>query len=450
MALVINDKAGLITVDSRAIAKQISLPFVSSRPGRVITIKDSYGFAHVNPITIVTSGSDFFEKGTRSYIIKDAFALVTLVADGSTNIWRILSKSDIIETFDHISTGQISSLTGQFSSISTTSINSLNNVTSNLQVNFANINYAYISSLSVGVLYSEIVSTSITQDITNLIVDNAYISTAEISTLEMSNAFARNLSVEFFSSAQMNFGFSTLSTTIGNTSNFLPYFSTISTIITSSIIGLGTLGYVSSTSLLSTVAGLGSIGYISSMMKELTSTVSGLGSVGYLSTIPNDVSRYLSTVSTSLSTLSTVDYIVFSTLSTNINKTAVKRNKISIKNLLSHDLFDTPTSDSTSTDILLDGLVFLKADGNLNENSKLSVYLPRQDTLSLEPFTAIRIIHAGGFNDPNFEVFGYDNFYDYWSVINEIAPRESASFIYVPSYSIDGLTETMWFSVTGM
>lgn len=51
--------------------------------------------------------------------------------------------------------------------------------------------------------------------------------------------------------------------------------------ITSTIVGLGTLGYVSSTQLISTVEGLGTSFYISS--SQLQSTIEGLGSLYFLS-----------------------------------------------------------------------------------------------------------------------------------------------------------------------
>ena len=54
-------------------------------------------------------------------------------------------------------------------------------------------------------------------------------------------------------------------------------------VVTSSIIGLASAGYISSTQLQSTVEGLGSSGYISS--SQLLSTIDGLGSAGYLSSI---------------------------------------------------------------------------------------------------------------------------------------------------------------------
>jgi hypothetical protein len=67
------------------------------------------------------------------------------------------------------------------------------------------------------------------------------------------------------------------------------YISSVSTFqpnITSSIIGLGTVGYISSVStfqpnLTSSIIGLGTVGYISST--QLQSTVRGLGSIGYIS-----------------------------------------------------------------------------------------------------------------------------------------------------------------------
>ena len=58
-----------------------------------------------------------------------------------------------------------------------------------------------------------------------------------------------------------------------------------STNLTSTTLGLGTLGYVSSSTLFSTVAGLGLLGYISSptLASSLTSTVRGLGTTSYVS-----------------------------------------------------------------------------------------------------------------------------------------------------------------------
>jgi hypothetical protein len=52
--------------------------------------------------------------------------------------------------------------------------------------------------------------------------------------------------------------------------------------ITSTVIGLGSAGYVSTSQLVSTTAGLGTLGYIST--SQLVSTTAGLGTLGYIST----------------------------------------------------------------------------------------------------------------------------------------------------------------------
>jgi DNA-binding MarR family transcriptional regulator len=73
------------------------------------------------------------------------------------------------------------------------------------------------------------------------------------------------------------------SATLSNTVDTLGtrgYVSSLS--LQSTVAGLGTIGYVSSLSLRSTVAGLGSVLYIST--SQLTSTVTGLASLTYLST----------------------------------------------------------------------------------------------------------------------------------------------------------------------
>jgi hypothetical protein len=72
----------------------------------------------------------------------------------------------------------------------------------------------------------------------------------------------------------------TLQSTVSGLGN-LGYLST--PYINSTIIGLGTFGYISSISLESTVRGLGSVGYISSI--SLESTVRGLASIGYISSV---------------------------------------------------------------------------------------------------------------------------------------------------------------------
>ena len=72
----------------------------------------------------------------------------------------------------------------------------------------------------------------------------------------------------------------------------------VNTSLISSVKGLGTIGYVSSSQLLSTVEGLGTAGYISS--SQLLSTVQGLGTAGYVSeaTLYNEIYRTVQNLGT--------------------------------------------------------------------------------------------------------------------------------------------------------
>ena len=117
--------------------------------------------------------------------------------------------------------------------------------------------------------------------------------------------------------------------TLGYLSSFV-----IGDTVTSSIIGLGSSGYVSSTQLTSTVEGLGSSDYISS--SQLLSSLTGLGSLGYISSIsftstiesafPSTViglgsAGYVSTASlwSTVNSLGTVGYISTASLYSSIN-----------------------------------------------------------------------------------------------------------------------------------
>lgn len=83
----------------------------------------------------------------------------------------------------------------------------------------------------------------------------------------------------------------------------------------STVIGLGTAGYVSTASLNSTIEGLGSIGYLSSgvFVQPLLSTVGGLGSIGYISS-PQLVSTTVGLGSSILSSIEVTNLTLFSSI----------------------------------------------------------------------------------------------------------------------------------------
>ena len=88
--------------------------------------------------------------------------------------------------------------------------------------------------------------------------------------------------------------------------------------LTSTIQGLGTIGYISTAQLISTVAGLGTFGYIST--SQLISTVAGLGTLGYISTsFTNNILQ--STVTGINNNLGSLGYVSSSTLEESIQST---------------------------------------------------------------------------------------------------------------------------------
>ena len=87
MALNQNTELGLI--NTTANAGTIVLPLTSLTPGRVITFKDSVGQFGVNALTLQTSGSDTFEDGSTTKILRENNGIIQVVASGTS--WYILT-----------------------------------------------------------------------------------------------------------------------------------------------------------------------------------------------------------------------------------------------------------------------------------------------------------------------------------------------------------------------
>ena len=349
MALSFDSITSLLLVDVSSGPKTIQLPYASQRPGRVLTIKDS-GFCNINKsITILCAGSGFsgdkFETGGSTYSIAFVNGYITVVSDPSMPGWRIIAKSeiDLPPEFNDVITVNISSMNANLSTISTNNINTRNISAAIATVERGFFKYAEIENLSVNVLFANIVSTAITQDITGVTVDNAYISSATISSLVAYSTFTSQLHVndihaKDISSGVINLGFSTLSTGIANLANIsFSAFSTLSTAISeldysttvrytstvvgiqaltaasvrSTVHGLGTVGYVSTTTLAAYLNGLGSDGYVSTsgMNDTVTSSLRGLGSLGYISTVITN-SDYITSTTTGLGSIGYISTII--------------------------------------------------------------------------------------------------------------------------------------------
>ena len=104
----------------------INLPAASSIPGRVINFKDSNTTFGTNGFTLVCNGSDTFEDGSSTKILKEKGGIIQIVASGSK--WYILTGTQLnsvnVSTFvaQSISTINISTASLITSSIFTSSI----------------------------------------------------------------------------------------------------------------------------------------------------------------------------------------------------------------------------------------------------------------------------------------------------------------------------------------
>jgi hypothetical protein len=154
----------------------------------------------------------------------------------------------------------------------------LNDVTGNFQVSLSSFSTNYVSyidylSSSAGIV-NQVSTTLFLSSISSVYLYGGTINNFSVGTI----VYDPN-DVSTLSTATNSRIISTASTlALQNQGNLLSTFSTV--------LGLGTLRYISSAQLISTTQGLGSIGYIST--PQLTSTIEGLGTLGYVSTSYSD------------------------------------------------------------------------------------------------------------------------------------------------------------------
>ena len=94
MATNINTNTALVQVDVRTTTKTVTLPLAAQSLGRAITIKDKYGNAQNNPITIQTLGSDLIDNLSATYTLSNTNAAVLLVSDGVSR-WMTLNSPSV-------------------------------------------------------------------------------------------------------------------------------------------------------------------------------------------------------------------------------------------------------------------------------------------------------------------------------------------------------------------
>ena len=280
---------------------------------------------------LALSGETFSVYNRLISTISSGFVTVPNFSTGAINLSTLSfsNASSVNSSIFGVSTyfgGRFDFLNSLISTRAT--IEQLNTVTGNFQISISSFSTNYMS-------YTDYISSA--AGILNQISTTLFLS--GISTIYVYDGNLINFSVGSITYDQSDI--STLSTATNsriistntalsaqNEGNLLSTFSTVlglgtlgyvsSTQLASTVTGLGTIGYISTTQLTSTIQGLGTIGYISTA--QLISTVAGLGTLGYISTsFTNNILQ--STVTGINNNLGSLGYVSSSTLALSIQST---------------------------------------------------------------------------------------------------------------------------------
>ena len=179
MASLFSTTSQIAAINTRARSGVITLPLTTTSLYRQIMIKDLYGTFPLSTLTISTQSGDFFEDGTTSRILCNAYEFQALYA-GSTTRWHTvagtqwtsmyvsslrvdslqLGSGDGWADFGPLRATAISSLqilTGylQATSISTVGLSTGTLTACNISAATISTNYGFFSSISAGTHYGQ-------------------------------------------------------------------------------------------------------------------------------------------------------------------------------------------------------------------------------------------------------------------------------------------------------
>jgi hypothetical protein len=137
-----NTNTELSLINTTANSGTITLPLASSIPGRVVEFKDSIGKFGTNTLTVNTSGSDTFEDGGKSKILKESYGSIQLVA--SNGKWYLLNGTQVNTLqLSTLNVATISSINISTSAITASSITFKDN---RFSTNFMNVSTSLTST----------------------------------------------------------------------------------------------------------------------------------------------------------------------------------------------------------------------------------------------------------------------------------------------------------------
>ena len=367
----ISSPAEIVVIDSRTRPGTITLPLTNSIPYRVVSFKDQYGSFANSTLTLSTQTGETFDDGTTSKTFSNAFGYVSLYATPSR--WMIMNATTTQQqTISSLTVNQLTFGTGagwvqfgpvQASIVSTIQVNTNDAYINNVYVGnqstlndimfwglFGNYNNTVLAEISTGAGTQEFLvfkGSSASDRVRVQTTGNFVVETGVSSRLFNSNTIPTqsNATPAFIINTSSNVGIQTATpqTTLDvagtvrgqtvstlalnlsslNGGTLLTPAQLISTTtglvevpeLVSSVVGLGSVGYISTSQLVSTVAGIAS-GNLTA--NNLVSTVAGLGTAGYLSSInlQNLVSTSFlnTTLASSITGLGSAGYISSSQL----------------------------------------------------------------------------------------------------------------------------------------
>ena len=253
MATILSTFTEVLLADTRTRSGTVLLPPLSQIPYRMLTFKDVYGTFSNSTLTLSTQAGNLFEDNTNTIILSNAYSFFNLYA--ASTKWLLLDGTQtLVQSISTLNVNSLNIGNGlgwlQLGPIQTVALSTTTIFTNSMYANGIssfNLSTAQLSVSSiigVPLVYtSSLVSTTLGLQ--------TYISTF-IDTRELASTVTNFISSTFFASQ-----------------------------LTSTVAGLGTVGYLSTSQLVSTVTGLGTIGYVST--PSLVSTVRGLGTAGYIS-----------------------------------------------------------------------------------------------------------------------------------------------------------------------
>lgn len=143
--MTLNPNTDLAFINTNSNSGIITLPASATSQGRVITFKDIQGTFNTNTLTLQCDGSDTFEDGGTSKVLRESYGSIQIVASGTK--WYILNGTQV-------NTLQVSSL--NVLAISSLNISTINATISTLKfidnrfsTNQLNVSSAFLSTQNV-------------------------------------------------------------------------------------------------------------------------------------------------------------------------------------------------------------------------------------------------------------------------------------------------------------